>query len=342
MASSLLSGTNTAAAWYRSGGSHGQGSRGLAKHPPAVRRRRGGCGDTGIVGTDGRRDVQRRQVGEVEIRPQLLASYGECGVVQSFQLIRARSNDLRLRFCASCRLGVFSTQVRPACGPQIRDAKYSVHTGGVQTTRGLDRLVFFTDAVTAIAITLLVLPLVDSVTQAANAGQSAEQFIGNNFAAIAGFALSFVVIARLWLAHHAMFEYVRSYSFLFLLLNLFWVFTVVVLPLPTEMVSHFRTSPVTVGVYIGTIAASSLSLTMMSLMIRNQQRLRSEENPMGGRMVFASSVTTIGFVVALIVGVLVPVINFFGLLIILLTVPLQWVYDRRADTRRLARSAQAS
>lgn len=212
----------------------------------------------------------------------------------------------------------------------------------MQTTRGLDRLVFFTDAVTAIAITLLVLPLVDSVTQAANAGQSAEQFIGNNFAAIAGFALSFVVIARLWLAHHAMFEYVRSYSFLFLLLNLFWVFTVVVLPLPTEMVSHFRTSPVTVGVYIGTIAASSLSLTMMSLMIRNQQRLRSEENPMGGRMVFASSVTTIGFVVALIVGVLVPVINFFGLLIILLTVPLQWVYDRRADTRRLARSAQAS
>ncbi|MFK4299361.1 putative membrane protein [Arthrobacter sp. GAS37] len=113
----------------------------------------------------------------------------------------------------------------------------------MQTTRGLDRLVFFTDAVTAIAITLLVLPLVDSVTQAARDGLSAEQFIGNNFAAISGFALSFVVIARLWLAHHSTFEHVRSYSSPLLLLNLFWAFTVVVLPLPTEMVSQFRTSP---------------------------------------------------------------------------------------------------
>lgn len=119
VASSLLSGTNTAAAWYRSGGSHGQGSRGLAKHPPAVRRRRGGRGDTGIVGTDGRRDVQRRQAGEVEIRPQLLASCGERGVVQSFQLIRARSNDLRLRFCASCRLGVFPPRSVLLAGPKF-------------------------------------------------------------------------------------------------------------------------------------------------------------------------------------------------------------------------------
>lgn len=59
----------------------------------------------------------------------------------------------------------------------------------------MDRLVFFTDAVAAIAITLLVLPLVDSVTEAAHDGLSVEQFIGNNVAAISGFALSFLVIA---------------------------------------------------------------------------------------------------------------------------------------------------
>ena len=103
----------------------------------------------------------------------------------------------------------------------------------MRTTRGLDRLLFFTDAVTAIAITLLVLPLVDSVAQAADAGQTAEQFMGDNFASIAAFVLSFVVIARLWLAHHATLEHVGSYRHVFLLLNLFWAFTVVLLPLPT-------------------------------------------------------------------------------------------------------------
>jgi uncharacterized membrane protein len=66
----------------------------------------------------------------------------------------------------------------------------------MKTTRGLDRLVFFTDAVTAIAITLLILPLVDSVERAAGEGHSAAQFIGDNLSQLAAFGLSFVVIAR--------------------------------------------------------------------------------------------------------------------------------------------------
>lgn len=206
----------------------------------------------------------------------------------------------------------------------------------------MDRLVFFTDAVTAIAITLLVLPLVDSVTEAAHDGLSVEQFIGNNVAAISGFALSFVVIARLWLAHHSTFEHVRSYSRPLLSFNLFWAFTVVVLPLPTEMVSQFRTSSLSVGVYIGTMAASTLTLTAMTLLIRKHPRLELEENPMPGREVFSSVVSTIGFFIALILGVLVPAINFYALLIILLTFPLQLIYDRRSATARLAPAAKPS
>lgn len=125
--------------------------------------------------------------------------------------------------------------------------------------------------------------------------------------------------------------------------NLFWAFTVVVLPLPTEMVSQFRTSPLSVGVYIGTMAAGSLTLTAMTLLIRKHPRLEPEANPMPGREVFSSAVSTIGFFIALIVGVLVPAINFYALLIILLTLPLQRVYDRRsAAALRLTPAAQSS
>jgi len=201
----------------------------------------------------------------------------------------------------------------------------------MQTTRGLDRLVFFTDAVSAIAITLLILPLVDSVSEAAHNGVDAAQFIGDNTAEIGAFVLSFAVIARMSITHHAVFEHVKSYNRSLLLLSLLWAFTIVVLPLPTEMVSQFKTSPASVAVYIGTMAASSLALMAMALLIRRNPQIELDENPVSRRAVFSGVVSTIGFFVALIIGVFVPDVNFWALLIILLTIPLQRIYDRRAD-----------
>ncbi|MFK4299360.1 hypothetical protein ABH924_004542 [Arthrobacter sp. GAS37] len=80
----------------------------------------------------------------------------------------------------------------------------------------------------------------------------------------------------------------------------------------------------------------------MTLLIRKHPQLEMENNPMPGREVFSNAVSTIGFFIALIVGVLVPAINFYALLIILLTVPLQRVYDRRSAAARLAPAAQSS
>jgi uncharacterized membrane protein len=198
------------------------------------------------------------------------------------------------------------------------------------TTRGLDRLVFFTDAVTAIAITLLILPLVDSVTEAAKSGLSPTQFLANNVFELAAFALSFVVIARLWVAHHSTFEHIAAYNSPLLLLSLTWAFTIVFLPLPTAMISQFDAVPATIALYIGTMAASSLTVTVIVLLVRRHPLLELESNPIDDRKVFANIVTTTCFLVALLVGTLVPVINFFALLLLLLGSPLQAIYDRRA------------
>jgi uncharacterized membrane protein len=199
----------------------------------------------------------------------------------------------------------------------------------MHTTRGLDRLVFFTDAVAAIAITLLILPLVDSVSQAADKGLGPVEFLQDNRSEIAAFVLSFAVIARFWMSHHATFEHVKSYSRRLLYLSLLWAFTIVVLPLPTEMVSQFKTTPVTVGVYIGTMAASTLTMMGMTLMIRRNPELELDDSPIRNRTVFASVASAIAFVVALLIGVLLPGVNFYALLLILLTVPAQWIYNSR-------------
>ena len=84
-----------------------------------------------------------------------------------------------------------------------------------------ERLVFFADA--AIAITLLVLPLVDAVPGAVAQHLDPAELISENQKKIYSFLLSFAVIARLWVAHHHVFEQVKSYSRPLMVANFGWV-----------------------------------------------------------------------------------------------------------------------
>ncbi|HWO59137.1 MAG TPA: TMEM175 family protein, partial [Umezawaea sp.] len=91
------------------------------------------------------------------------------------------------------------------------------------TPRDPDRLVLFTDAVVAIAITLLVLPLVDVVTESVAEHHTSVQVIAEHRPEIFSFLLSFVVIAQYWVTHHRMFEGVKAYSRPLTVMNLAWL-----------------------------------------------------------------------------------------------------------------------
>ena len=78
--------------------------------------------------------------------------------------------------------------------------------------RSSERLTFFTDAVVAIAMTLLVLPLTEGVSEAAADGLSTSEYLREYSDQLLAFALSFVIIASFWRAHHALFEHVAAYS----------------------------------------------------------------------------------------------------------------------------------
>lgn len=199
----------------------------------------------------------------------------------------------------------------------------------MRTGRGLDRLVFFTDAVAAIAITLLILPLVDLVASEPTRNASLPDFLREHLPQLGSFALSFAVIARLWIAHHGLFEHVKSYSRWMMTVNLFWAFTIVLLPLPTAIVAGFQTSPLSVGLYIGTMTLSSAALTVMAAMIRRDPDLEVEQNRLTARSFLSSLVSTISFVIALVIGVVFPAVNFFALLLLFLDVPVEAMISRR-------------
>ena len=93
----------------------------------------------------------------------------------------------------------------------------------------LERVIFFSDAVMAIAITLLTIDLrLPDATNLTNA-----QFV-DLLAGLApryfAFALSFAVIGVYWFAHHRMFRFIVRWTNGLLLLNMVFLFFVVQLP----------------------------------------------------------------------------------------------------------------
>lgn len=203
--------------------------------------------------------------------------------------------------------------------------------------RGLDRLVFFTDAISAIAITLLILPLVDLVAEVAPASTPGS-FLAEHTPELLSFALSFAVIARLWYSHHQLFEHIERYDTRLVALDIVWAFTIVLLPLPTAMINRFATEPLVIGFYIGTMAVSALSLTAMSLLVRGDRRLQSTANPLGSASLAGISASATLFVLALLLGTLVPGVNYWALLVLFFSGPLGVVYSRLIDRREAHRT----
>ncbi|ODU00301.1 MAG: hypothetical protein ABS81_24055 [Pseudonocardia sp. SCN 72-86] len=96
-----------------------------------------------------------------------------------------------------------------------------------------ERLAFFSDAVVAIAITLLAIEL--PVPE----GDTDTEFLhslGEESFAYITFLISFIAIANHWAAHHRVFRYVGRADRPLVLLNLVWLLLIVLTPFLTEIV----------------------------------------------------------------------------------------------------------
>ncbi|GAA2454158.1 TMEM175 family protein [Actinomadura vinacea] len=195
-----------------------------------------------------------------------------------------------------------------------------------------DRIIPFTDAIVAIAVTLLVLPLVDVVPETARKGEGATEVITGNRPEIYAFLLSFAVIMRLWFRHHQIFRHVRAYSRPLIMCNVGWLLAIIVLPFPTEMVGVYGSDRFTVGFYIGTILLANVFQTGMDAVIRADPEVASEDRPMTHEFLTGSAAATAMLAVAMILALLVPTLNYWALLVLFLAPAAEraWLRHRRS------------
>jgi uncharacterized membrane protein len=189
----------------------------------------------------------------------------------------------------------------------------------MSVSKSPERLVFFSDAVVAIALTLLVLPLADAVPEAVSKHASALEVITENQVKIYSFLLSFVVIARLWISHHRLFEQVKAYNYPLIVANLCWLLTIVVLPFPTEMIGGFADDRFTSAFYIGTVLAGFIFQLAMIVIIRGVPEIAESHPGISDRQRFAAAANTVILAVALALAALVPGVSYFALLLLVLT-----------------------
>ena len=204
--------------------------------------------------------------------------------------------------------------------------------------RGLERIVVFADAVVAIACTLLVLPLVDFATK--DAAVPVERLLSDHLGQIGAFALSFAVIARLWVAHHRLFEGVGAYDTMLIWLTLVWLFTVAFLPFPTAILARESGYGASM-LYVGTLLLSSLALTAATAWVSAHNALQRTAEP-GVAVAERHGTIPALLTVAFAITALLPQAHVWPLLLLLLSGPIDALRLRRsARTRsRAARAAE--
>jgi uncharacterized membrane protein len=126
-------------------------------------------------------------------------------------------------------------------------------------TEEFSRVLAFSDGIFAIAMTLLVVGIgLPTLTDAADEGELLSD-LRDAFPEVFSFFLSFAVIGRYWVAHHAFFGRLGAVDFRFIWIHLLYLGFIAFLPFPTDLLVQVSLSPVLF--FLAAIPVAFLSTT---------------------------------------------------------------------------------
>ncbi len=135
--------------------------------------------------------------------------------------------------------------------------------------REVDRVVFFSDAVFAIAMTLLAVGIRIPDVPKDQIGPAIRQLAGP----VAGYFLTFAVIGLYWMAHHRMFRFIRRVDSTFIILNLVLLALIGLMPVPSDLLGRYGSETPVVILYAASVSAVGLLTTVIWLYATRGRRL---------------------------------------------------------------------
>lgn len=124
---------------------------------------------------------------------------------------------------------------------------------------GLDRIVFFSDAVIAIAITLLVIELKVPIIESKLVNENLIAHLIEMLPDFLGFVVSFLVISMYWIAHHKIFKHIENYDRRLISLNVLFLMFIAFMPFVTSLLFSYPAVKVSVIFYATLVLLIGLS-----------------------------------------------------------------------------------
>jgi uncharacterized membrane protein len=143
----------------------------------------------------------------------------------------------------------------------------------------LERLILFSDAVFAIAITLLVIEIkVPEVPLEEATDQKLLHGLGHLIPKFTGFLISFLLIGQYWIVHHRLFGFVINFTQRLVWLNILFLLATALMPFSTAFYSEYLPTGIITPVifYTSNIVALGIINFLMWGYISNPRRKLSE------------------------------------------------------------------
>ncbi|MCU0279599.1 MAG: TMEM175 family protein [Candidatus Nanopelagicales bacterium] len=192
---------------------------------------------------------------------------------------------------------------------------------------GPDRIIAFSDAVVAIAITVLLLPLADvEIPDGATLGD----LIRENGLLLGGLTLSWLIIALFWLAHHRLFDRITYFDALTVRLNFLWLFAIALMPVPTNVLIESGPDRETVVFYVGWMLLITCVMLLIGIRARHVPGMIDADylaTPQATEARYRSYLITGVFAICFVIALIAPNIALYFLL---LQIPVDWAAGRLA------------
>jgi len=142
---------------------------------------------------------------------------------------------------------------------------------------GLERLVFFSDAVMAIAITLLTVDLkLPELGEAATSPQLLQALAALT-PRFLSFLISFIVIGVYWNSHHRYFRHIACMDGRLIALNMLFLLSIALIPFVASLFGQYSRLPIAPAIYAGSMAFTGLSMSAIWWYASHGRRLLKPE-----------------------------------------------------------------